>query len=453
MLQTFHPRGLALAVAIGVLIAACGGTSSDTAVPSSTSVAPAATSTTAAPTTTSSTTTTDPGFIQAEGEIFLEPAGSQGPDSFTGESFAEPATTSTSTTAAVTPPPEPSGPTTVEAVVGDTPALYGGSRDRAVCDMAGQLRFLERNPDKAAAFVAGLNSDPNLMWSGGTSVTVAQLADYWEELTPMVLTRDTRVTNHGYRNGRPTPRQAVLQAGTAVLVDAYGVPRVRCECGNPLAPPRPVPVAPVYTGPVWPEFNPATIIVINQTTVIIEQFILIDIATGEEFVRPAGSDGISDAAPQAWIWQIDLEASEPGSSFAMDVAWSGEFTIAEDETISGTGQGTWTLDADCTVDGTGEWMADLLADGTFTVSLTGQATTTEIGRVANILPRYSDIAIASESWTSPQADCEEDFYTNIDLWVEASIAPIEGIVVESEPVYASYQNEVFSGSVTLTPIG
>ena len=30
------------------------------------------------------------------------------------------------------------------------------------------------------------------------------------------------MTNHGYANGRATPRQSVLEAGTAVLVDRYG---------------------------------------------------------------------------------------------------------------------------------------------------------------------------------------------------------------------------------------
>lgn len=66
--------------------------------------------------------------------------------------------------------------------------------------------------------MSGIGSGGNritLMWSGGSTVTVAQGA-YFDELTPMVLTSDTRVTNHGYHDGRPTPHQAVLQAGTAV---------------------------------------------------------------------------------------------------------------------------------------------------------------------------------------------------------------------------------------------
>lgn len=44
------------------------------------------------------------------------------------------------------------------------------------------------------------------------------------------------MTNHSLRNGVAAPFQAILQAGTAVLVDRYGTPVVRCFCGNPLKP-------------------------------------------------------------------------------------------------------------------------------------------------------------------------------------------------------------------------
>jgi hypothetical protein len=113
----------------------------------------------------------------------------------------------------------------------------------------------------------------------------------------MLLTRDIRVTNYGYRNGHPTPRQSVLQAGQLILVDRYGVPRKRCECGNPLTPPVPSSRPPVYTGPRWPSFNPTTIIVIQQTTVIIDTFTVIDVHTGETYSRPPGTNGTSDGPP------------------------------------------------------------------------------------------------------------------------------------------------------------
>ncbi len=105
------------------------------------------------------------------------------------------------------------------------------------------------------------------------------------------------MTNHGFLNGRPTPRQSVLQAGSAVLVDPYGVPRARCGCGNPLIPPARVPVQPTYVGPVWPGWNPVNVVVVTQVTVIIDVFILVDLLTGQPLERPAGTTGGEDTSP------------------------------------------------------------------------------------------------------------------------------------------------------------
>src|SRR5699024_6987030 len=63
----------------------------------------------------------------------------------------------------------------------------------------------------------------------------------------------------GYRDGRAVPFQSVLQAGTAVLIDAYGVPRVQCGCGNPLAPRWTGYVVPT-SGTPWPGYNPTYVI-------------------------------------------------------------------------------------------------------------------------------------------------------------------------------------------------
>ena len=70
------------------------------------------------------------------------------------------------------------------------------------------------------------------------NATPAGIGAYVDSLTPVVLTDDTLVTNHGYRDGHATTLPAVLQAGTAVMVDTLGVPRVKCNCGNPLTPPE-----------------------------------------------------------------------------------------------------------------------------------------------------------------------------------------------------------------------
>ncbi len=399
-------------------------------------------------------TTTEPGFTQAEGEIFLEPAAVEGPDSFAGELFVG-ETTTTDPAPTVVPAPGPApGPTVVSAIVGDTPALYGGTRDNAVCDKEGQLLFLQQNGDKAAAFVEALNGDPTLMWSGGPTLSVAQLPDYFAELTPMVLTRDTRVTNHGYRDGRPTSRQVVLQAGTAVLVDGHGVPRARCLCGNPLTAPQPVPVTPVYTGPSWTDFSPETIVVVNQTTVVIEVFVLVDVLTGEEFVRPAGSDGFADTFREASVWRIDVNAALAEVDYfnTTTAAWSGEFTIADDGAVVGAGSGTWTFDADC-YESSGAVQSTSSAQGTYSVTFTGEAWYTELGRFVTIVPTYSGFATTAYSGSPSVAVCEQDIYDHVESWVSPSFTTIEALQAEGDVVLASYASNGFVGDVTLTPIG
>lgn len=94
-------------------------------------------------------------------------------------------------------------------------------------------------------------------------VSVDDIPTYVRGLTPTVLLYDTRVTNHGFTNGRATAFQSLLQAGTAVLVDAKGNPVVRCRCGNPLLAPQVV-AKPVVRGEPWPGYNPNAVVAINN---------------------------------------------------------------------------------------------------------------------------------------------------------------------------------------------
>jgi hypothetical protein len=103
---------------------------------------------------------------------------------------------------------------------------FGGSGSNRVCDRDKLIRFLRANPERMREWARVL----------GVSPTFAAVKKYIAKLHPVTLTRDTQVTNHAFRNGRAVPFQAILKAGTAVLVDKYGVPVVRCYCGNPLKP-------------------------------------------------------------------------------------------------------------------------------------------------------------------------------------------------------------------------
>lgn len=158
---------------------------------------------------------------------------------------------------------------------GTTNALYGGSEDESVCDPATMVAFLEDHEAEAAA------------WASVVGVEPAGIAAYVNTLTSVILTTDTWVTNHGFADGAATPRQAVLQAGTAVMVDGEGVPRVKCGCGNPLAPPERSDVN-VDVGGGWNGFDPAAVTVV-QPGAKAENLVVVDVDTGDEFDQPVGA--------------------------------------------------------------------------------------------------------------------------------------------------------------------
>jgi hypothetical protein len=139
---------------------------------------------------------------------------------------------------------------------------------------------LQQNPDKGNAWASTLGIPPD------------QISTYVQRLTPVILRSDTRLTNHGFKKGRATSFQTVLQAGTAVLVDDKGDVVTKCYCGNPLT--APVSYPPVYGGPKWTGFSSNNLTIIRQNVTVITIFILIDIRTNQPFQRPAGTDGTQD---------------------------------------------------------------------------------------------------------------------------------------------------------------
>ncbi|WP_189700700.1 DUF6777 domain-containing protein, partial [Streptomyces chromofuscus] len=218
------------------------------------------------------------GTSDAEGgEVFLQAANVTGPNPFN-ESTAR-----DSSAPPVTPTPTGSvAPNEVRGVNGGTPGLYGGTRNVAACDVEKQIRFLQEDGVKNRAFGSVVGVEP----SG--------VPAYLRSLTPVQLRLDTRVTNHGFRDGAATPYQAVLQAGTAVLVDDRGAPRVRCACGNPLTPPVAQRTPPEPTGEAWPGYRSSAVVVVTESRRDVDAFVLYDTDRGEWISRPQGDTGAKD---------------------------------------------------------------------------------------------------------------------------------------------------------------
>lgn len=218
----------------------------------------------------------DGGTSTSQGEVFLQPAADTGPDPFTESTAKE------SSAAPVSPSPtELATQNAVQGVQGGAPGLYGGTRNVASCDVEQQITYFEGAPEKQRAFASVARVDP------------PDVPAYLRSLTPVQLRIDTRVTNHGYKDGAATSYQAVLQAGTAVLVDDRGVPRVRCACGNPLSPPVAQQSAPKATGDEWPGYKPSNVVVVTPAPEPVDVFVMCE-RDGEWFERHKGDTGTKD---------------------------------------------------------------------------------------------------------------------------------------------------------------
>ncbi|MGW0288984.1 DUF6777 domain-containing protein [Streptomyces tuirus] len=217
------------------------------------------------------------------GELLLLPAAAPGPDPFTD---------STALTAATPSPAPRTSPRTDRAFAaggprslsGGTPGLYGGTERTGSCDIGRQVGHLVRDSARGRAFAEAVGISP------------AALPDHVRALTPVVLRADTRVTGHGFRAGRITRHQSVLQAGTAVLVDDRGLPRVRCACGNPLGPPAESRGTPVTRGTPWPGYRPERVIAVTPAPRAVAGFTIIDVTARTWIERRTGHDVRHDRA-------------------------------------------------------------------------------------------------------------------------------------------------------------
>ncbi|GAA3291520.1 hypothetical protein GCM10020295_08540 [Streptomyces cinereospinus] len=231
------------------------------------------------------------------GEVILQPTNATGPD---------PWTPSTARTTAPLPAAAPDQPAAeanaIRSVAGSEPGLYGGSHHTASCDVEKQIRYLTADRTKNEAFASVL------------SVPESAVPGYLRSLTSVLLRSDTRVSNHGYHDGAATKFQSVLQAGTAVLVDGYGEPKVRCACGNPLTRAIAQKGTPQHKGDTWSGYRPQNVVVINRAAAEIKEFVIFDAKEKDWIRRHSGDQGDDDekTAPPPRHWPLP-SAEPPGS--------------------------------------------------------------------------------------------------------------------------------------------
>ncbi|MEV0224138.1 DUF6777 domain-containing protein [Streptomyces sp. NPDC050704] len=326
------------------------------------------------------------------GEVFLEPVAAEGPDPFT-DSTAR--ITATPSPVAPTPSPAPTAEG-VRSVAGGTPGLYGGTHRVGSCDVERQVGFLTADQVKARAFARA------------AGVSRSGIPAYLRGLTSVVLRADTRVTNHGFRDGRATGHQSVLQAGTAVLVDNRGVPRVRCACGNPLKPPVALDGTPGRHGSPWSGYRPTKVIVVTPEPQVITDITIINVEDNTWIERRIGDDGDEDriVPPPA----VDPQSPDPDGSSP-----SAEEPSSDDSSESSDGSPTDCVTPTVTVTpGTAE---DTPTEGTATENTPTEETTTTASPAPSDCPTATVTATPepSDDLVSPPEGSETDTLPDTDV--------------------------------------
>lgn len=260
---------------------------------------------------------------------------------------------------------------------GTDPGLYGGSRDTQVCDVEALVEFL----------AASENEDKASVWAETLDIEVGEIEDYLGTLTAVRLRWDTRVTNHGFTDGEANAYQSLLQAGTAVLVDDEGVPRVKCNCGNPLLEPESLggdveessalDVDEIAANPdaAWDRLDPAQVVTVLGGEDAVEEITIVDVDTGGLLDRPVGSDGVSKRDTGTGDVQLTLEWESDADLDLSVVEPNGEEIYHANRGPTSTG-GELDVDANISCDNDGSleniyWPDSEAPSGEYTVAVNG----------------------------------------------------------------------------------
>lgn len=198
---------------------------------------------------------------------------------------------------------------------GDASALYVTHSADPVCDREELVSLL--NADSATARA----------WAEIQGIPAEEVGSTVRSFAPLLLGHDTAVTNHSYGPDGAVPYQAVLQAGTPVLVDDTGVPRVKCSCGNPLRAPQTTGVhtdgsdAPwKWTGNSWDGFAEAEVMDILPAEHSLESLETIDILDGSQASTGVGPAVYLDGLLVSTVEGVDVMATDGTRTRVLDFA-------------------------------------------------------------------------------------------------------------------------------------
>ncbi|MFJ2261148.1 DUF6777 domain-containing protein [Streptomyces sp. NPDC087844] len=173
---------------------------------------------------------------------------------------------------------------------GNTPGLYGGTRDQKVCDIERLKDFLT-DPE---------NRQKAREWARIVGIAPDRTEGYLDDLTPVLLRHDTLVKNHDYRKGKAVSYDALLEAGIAVLVNDQGLPAVKCSCGNPLKAfdkdPEKISVEFEDGNKKWAGYERSDVVTVKPSPQPLERIALLDVDDpGTAINRPVGTTGEQDS--------------------------------------------------------------------------------------------------------------------------------------------------------------
>ena len=212
------------------------------------------------------------------GDVGPAPAVSDPDELTTFEALSQPATGTA---------PDAVASLTSLSVAGDTPEILGLSIAR--CEYLDQ-----RAPEDAAgidAFVASLNADETFE----IELTSSEFSAFTQQITYGHLLADTRVTYNGFSSGATFPIQAVLQKGTLVGVDRFGVPRLHCGSGVALTAPVAAGGEVVFSGGAWGDLDLHEIVSITAAAEAQTGFTVLP-------VGPSNVDTAFEVAPRVCAW-------------------------------------------------------------------------------------------------------------------------------------------------------